>query len=368
MRSEQLAKLVWGHVDDGQDVPQGAFGYVLARVDRDRDRTPIGMLHHVMAAADPLDHETCALERLDYLHPRYGRDRTRHKPGSYQKSGYVECQSQLIGWPSPVEEGLKRGAQVGDCLLLCRAIANRADAGPKLSRGAPDAVLILLDGVRHVNVTGHDISIACRMAKTGLTQAVIYEGRPDSIEYDQHTMDTLTGQAKKWIYRKIGATKLKDFTATDAEKFFNELANHLAKRSLMMIKSTLRRAIRRAQVHDLIGRNVVELVDLPSGRPGHPSRAMTEEPTVKVLKAASGRATGYIRVVKASKGRYGETHVVTDSGDQRHRGPQVHPRDRDRLPARDRASHPRWSDRHGYGLRRREPGQRGNRVVTRLVT
>jgi hypothetical protein len=43
-----------------------------------------------------------------------------------------------------------------------------------------------------------------------------------------------------------------------------------------MIKSTLRRSIRRAQVHNLIGKNVIELIDLPSGQPGHPSRAMTE--------------------------------------------------------------------------------------------
>jgi integrase len=51
----------------------------------------------------------------------------------------------------------------------------------------------------------------------------------------------------------------------------------LSKRSLLMIKSTLRRSIRRAQVLNLIGKNVAELVDLPPGRPGRPSRAMTEE-------------------------------------------------------------------------------------------
>jgi hypothetical protein len=98
----------------------------------------------------------------------------------------------------------------------------------------------------------------------------------DSVNYDPHTMETLTGQAKNWIYPKTGATKLRDFGATDADKFFKALATKLSKRTLMMIKSTLRRSIRRAQVHDLIGRNVVELVDLPTGQPGRPSRAMTE--------------------------------------------------------------------------------------------
>jgi hypothetical protein len=46
---------------------------------------------------------------------------------------------------------------------------------------------------------------------------------------------------------------------TDADKFFEELAKSLGKRSLIMIKSTLRRSIRRAQVHNLIDKNVIEL-------------------------------------------------------------------------------------------------------------
>jgi integrase len=137
----------------------------------------------------------------------------------------------------------------------------------------------------------------------------------DSIERDPHTMETITGQAKNWIYPRIGATKLRDFTATDADRFFKELAEVLGKRSLIMIKSTLRRSIRRAQTHDLIGRNVVELIDLPSGQPGRPSRAMTQEQAATVLKAAGGKTTGYVKVVKASKGRYGATHAVTETGE-----------------------------------------------------
>ena len=137
----------------------------------------------------------------------------------------------------------------------------------------------------------------------------------DSIERDPHTMETITGQARNWIYPRIGATKLRDFTATDADAFFKELAEVLGKRSLVMIKSTLRRSIRRAQVHDLIARNVVELIDLPAGQPGRPSRAMTQEQAAKVLKTASGRATIYVRVVKASSGRYGATHAATETGE-----------------------------------------------------
>jgi integrase len=137
----------------------------------------------------------------------------------------------------------------------------------------------------------------------------------DSLELDPTTIATYRGQAEKWIYPKIGATKLKDFKATDADQFFREIAAALSKASLVKIKSTLVRSIRRAQKHDLIGRNVAELVDLPQGQPGHPSRAMTQEQAARVLKAASGHATGFVKVVKASKGRYGATHAATEAGE-----------------------------------------------------
>ena len=105
----------------------------------------------------------------------------------------------------------------------------------------------------------------------------------DELIFDPHTMATYRGQAEKWIYPTIGSVKLKDFKVADAERFFREIATVLSKRSLMMVKSTLRRSIRRAQKHDLIGKNVAELVDLPEGQPGRPSRAMTEEQAGKVL-------------------------------------------------------------------------------------
>ena len=89
----------------------------------------------------------------------------------------------------------------------------------------------------------------------------------------------------------------------------------LSKASLVKIKSTLVRSIRRAQKYDLIGRNVAELVDLPQGQPGHPSRAMTEEQASKVLKAAGGQATGFVKVVKVSQGKYAATHAATGSGE-----------------------------------------------------
>lgn len=118
------------------------------------------MLHHVVATLDRCNAEASALERPDDLRSRYNRDTARHKAASYQQSGYVECHSDLIGWANYIKQSLKRRAQVCNRFVRCRPIADRAHARPDLSRGDPDAVLILLDGVGHMNVTGHRSSIA----------------------------------------------------------------------------------------------------------------------------------------------------------------------------------------------------------------
>jgi integrase len=134
----------------------------------------------------------------------------------------------------------------------------------------------------------------------------------DSLELDPHTMATYRGQAEKWIYPKIGRTKLKDFKAADADRFFRDVAKVLSKASLVKIKSMLVRSIRRAQKYDLIGRNVAELVDLPQGQPGHPSRAMTEEQASKVLEAAGGQATSFVKVVKVGQAKGAATHAANE--------------------------------------------------------
>ena len=52
-----------------------------------------------------------------------------------------------------------------------------------------------------------------------------------SIERDPHTMETMMGQARNWIYPRIGAKKLRNFSATDADRFFRQIAPFLSKRS-----------------------------------------------------------------------------------------------------------------------------------------
>jgi len=137
----------------------------------------------------------------------------------------------------------------------------------------------------------------------------------DSLELDPSTVAGYRSQAETWIYPSIGATKLKDFKAVNADRFFRDAASTLSRASLAKMKGTLTRSIRRAQKYDLIGRNVVELIDLPKGQPGRPSRAMSEEQAGKVLQAANGQPIGYVKVVKVSHSRYAATHAAMATGD-----------------------------------------------------
>jgi hypothetical protein len=110
MRSEKLAELVRGYADGLLDAAHRACEQVFAAVDWHDSGTPVGVAHHVVAAVDSNDSEADTLESLDNLRSRRGRDATRHKAGSYQKSGYVECQSQLIWWPNLLKQQLQAGA------------------------------------------------------------------------------------------------------------------------------------------------------------------------------------------------------------------------------------------------------------------
>jgi hypothetical protein len=99
VRSEQLAELVRGKPDAGQDLAHGAPRDFVACMDRHSDRTAVRMPHEVMAAPDAHDTEADSLQSLDDPCSWYRRDSARHKSAGYYKLGHAECQSHLIRWP-----------------------------------------------------------------------------------------------------------------------------------------------------------------------------------------------------------------------------------------------------------------------------
>ena len=90
------------------------------------------------------------------------------------------------------------------------------------------------------------------------------------------------------IIPTIGRIKLKELTADDVDDMLLNFATTHATSSLKKIRSVLKRAITFAQRRDKVGRNVAELVEVPEGKPGRPSKAMHPDDVKAVFKAAEG--------------------------------------------------------------------------------
>ena len=97
------------------------------------------------------------------------------------------------------------------------------------------------------------------------------------------------------LTEQIGAKPLKELTAGDVRTGLEALSDRLSTRYLQIAKASLARAIRYAEAHDLVGRNVATLVDPPSGAIGRPSRSLTLEQSLALLGAArESRLNAYV--------------------------------------------------------------------------
>ncbi len=114
------------------------------------------------------------------------------------------------------------------------------------------------------------------------------------------------------ILPQIGAAKLRDLTADDLDEWLESRAAELATRTLRELLSILRRSITLAQRRDLVARNVAELVTIPKGTEGRPSKALTMDQADAVLAAAArSRLHAYIVVSLLTGIRTEEARALT---------------------------------------------------------
>lgn len=101
----------------------------------------------------------------------------------------------------------------------------------------------------------------------------------------------------KPLRERLGEVKLRELTAGDVQETLDTLAERLSTRSLQIVRNCLERAIRHAEIRDLVGRNVAALVSAPRGRPGRPSKSLTLEQAQALLSAArESRLYAYVVV------------------------------------------------------------------------
>ena len=88
------------------------------------------------------------------------------------------------------------------------------------------------------------------------------------------------------LLEQIGAKALRDLSAGDVRAGLEAMAGRVSTRYLQIARGSLVRAIRHAEAHDLVGRNVAAPVDTPQGQVGRPSKSLTLDQARAVLAAA----------------------------------------------------------------------------------
>ncbi|MFI6741205.1 tyrosine recombinase XerC [Nonomuraea sp. NPDC050451] len=102
----------------------------------------------------------------------------------------------------------------------------------------------------------------------------------------EKTIKTYTWYANTHVIPSLGARKLRDLSVEDVDRWLSSKTGILGTRSLKLIHNILDRSVRNAMRRDVVKRNVVELCEVPVGRPGRPSKALTLDQAEAVLKAA----------------------------------------------------------------------------------
>ena len=128
------------------------------------------------------------------------------------------------------------------------------------------------------------------------------------------TIDNYRSLADHNVIPQIGGIKVKELTADHLDDWLDERAEELSTRSLRLIHQIVERAIRQAQARDKVRRNVASLVDIPEGKEGRPSRAMTLNQAVALLEtieSGAHRLAAYVVLSLLAGVRTEEARAIT---------------------------------------------------------
>lgn len=104
----------------------------------------------------------------------------------------------------------------------------------------------------------------------------------------EKTRQNYASLCRTHVIPHLGAIKLRDLTATHIDHWLAGLSGDLSTRTLRLAHNCLNRAIDRAMACDKVKRNVVRLAEVPTGRPGRPSKSLTLAQAEAILDNAKG--------------------------------------------------------------------------------
>jgi integrase len=105
--------------------------------------------------------------------------------------------------------------------------------------------------------------------------------RDRSLFYSSLAPDQLRAE-----FAAIGRIKLRELNASHIRQALVTVAKTRSTATVSLIHNCLTRAIRHAEARDLVRRNVATLVDTPKGQDGRPSKSLTLEQALAVIKTA----------------------------------------------------------------------------------
>jgi integrase len=119
---------------------------------------------------------------------------------------------------------------------------------------------------------------------------------------DENTVKQARSLANNQIIPKIGNYRLRELRAEHVDAWLDEIAEDLATKTVRQVHNLLTRAIRMAEKRDLVDRNVSTLCETPSGQAGHPSKALTLDQAVALIRACDGEPFGAYVIVSLLTG------------------------------------------------------------------
>jgi integrase len=94
------------------------------------------------------------------------------------------------------------------------------------------------------------------------------------------------------ILAVIGTIRLRELDATAVDTALQTMAKTYSTAAVSMGHLALKRAIRYAAARDLVARNVAELCETPAGQPGRPSRSLTLQQSLALIRSSAGTRIG----------------------------------------------------------------------------
>ncbi|MFJ5553129.1 tyrosine recombinase XerC [Streptomyces sp. NPDC093225] len=116
-------------------------------------------------------------------------------------------------------------------------------------------------------------------------EAWLEQGLKGKAESSRSTYRSL---ATTHIYPHLGAAKLRDLDADQLDAWLDDRKDVLATTSLQLVFSVLSRSITHAQRRGKVPQNIATLVEVPEGKAGRPSKSLSVEQGMAVLKAGEG--------------------------------------------------------------------------------